>query len=1163
MNTFDRYVATLAISAFVFLTNGAHAQGTLAPEDVIKPEESLRMIHTRAGFRVRLFASEPVIANPLAIDFDEQGRAYVLEARQYPVKAEDGQGADRIVVLEDTDGDFQADRATVFAEGLNLASGIAVGYGGVFVGEAPRLLFLRDTDGDGRADERRVLLEGWATEDTHETLNSFLLGPDGWLYGTHGVMHESIVRGKKFNAAVWRYHPRLDRFEVLAEGTNNPWGLDYNNSGDWFVSTSVIPHIFHIVPGGFHRHGMVRWWSNPYAYAEIWPIVDHRHFPPRYSGWELLKFPLSASSARHLRGEDVMAYGGGHAHSGLALCESDLWPADLRGCAILGNLHGRRLNVDRIRPYRSSYIATHEDDLLWSDDPFFRPVHVKFGPGGALYVLDWYDRQICHNTDPAVWDKQLGRIYVVLPDVIHTDGNPARLPERLTDALNARDPWVYRRALAEWADRGLTKEEATLLREAVNNDDSTVAVRALWGAYSGGALQVDDLFRLVHDARPFVRAVAVRLLANHARDMTQEQLRGIGHLASDAEPRVRRKLASLLVRAPSGPGRDALLHALWQNGEDVDDPTIPALLWTAYERDLLERWDARRAWLIEHASAPLVRENLFGWVGRRLCEEGDTEWVKQTLLLAGTVEDRDALRNLLAGAAESLTARGSELFGTWREVRDAVLRRLERPEEQTLADHVGMLVGDDQAELRLARLVTDSGKSKALRLRAAESLRYGRLNESAMALAQVVADEAAPPDLRETALQSLSRRADPKALRYVIRSWQKLGHELQHDLLLAVSTSKVGARELLRAVGQGVVPRDEVPEGVIRRILMQGDPALEELVRTSWGAVKTISGADVRRRLARMGVALSRLPGNRKAGEEVFRKHCAKCHRFRNLGTQVGPDLGGANLKDPFYLLYNIVDPNRVVGTPYFTAVVADRAGRIYTGLIARQTDSIVELLQEEGKVLRLAREDIESLRVVEQSLMPEDIADQLTEQQFSDLVAFLMEDLNLSQGHVYGPVYSDRPLEEVHPIELAADPLEYDREGWRVFQLGPAGRLVLTLADIQKDRRPPEAAFYVVFRVRSPRAMETTLVLDARKNAVVWLNGALVYRADKLLTPVNVPVRLEPGSNVLLIKVTNLARDPNAPAAAGECSLAARIVDPNFELELIPPRTVPQDERP
>src|SRR6266699_2437699 len=244
------------------------ADNELPPIEAFKfaglpPEQAAKEMTLPAGFKATLFAGETDVKQPIAFAIDDRGRLWVAEAYTYPVRAPEGQGKDRILVFEDTDGDGKFNRRTVFMEGLNLVSGLEVGFGGVWVGAAPYLMFIPIKDGDEPkpAGPARILLDGWAYQDTHETLNTFTWGPDGWLYGCHGVFTHSNV-GKPgtppakrvpLNAGVWRYHPTRHVFEVFAHGTSNPWGLAFNDVGQMFVSACVIPHCFHIIQGGRYQ----------------------------------------------------------------------------------------------------------------------------------------------------------------------------------------------------------------------------------------------------------------------------------------------------------------------------------------------------------------------------------------------------------------------------------------------------------------------------------------------------------------------------------------------------------------------------------------------------------------------------------------------------------------------------------------------------------------------------------------------------------------------------------------------------------------------------------------------------------------------------------------------------------------------------------------------
>src|SRR5690606_23385600 len=280
------------------------------------------------GFSVDLLAHEPDLVQPVAFTFDARGRIWVLEGNTYPQRAPDGEGKDRILIFADEDGDGSFESRKVFAEGINLASGIELGHGGVFVGAAPYLMFIADRDGDDRPDPApanagpavpglgfyaEILLAGWGWQDTHETLNSFMWGPDGWLYGCHGVFTHSNVGPPgtakddrtPLNCAYWRYDPLARKFEIFAHGTSNSWGFHFDDNGEWFAEACVIPHFWHIVPGGYYlRQSNPLGHFNPYVYNNIETIADHLHY---------------VGATPHAGNDRSDSAGGGHAHCGLLI----------------------------------------------------------------------------------------------------------------------------------------------------------------------------------------------------------------------------------------------------------------------------------------------------------------------------------------------------------------------------------------------------------------------------------------------------------------------------------------------------------------------------------------------------------------------------------------------------------------------------------------------------------------------------------------------------------------------------------------------------------------------------------------------------------------------------------------------------------------------------
>ena len=420
---------TAALSLFVihFSASAKELEGVYKPAQDQCPsvEEAIKKMKVPDGYEVRNFASEPMIINPVAMTWDHRGRLWVVELYEYPsgaktpneyskiasdekfrpvVKTDADSPRDRVIILEDTDNDGKADKRTIFLEGLNLATAILCGYDGVFVGQAPNLFFFRDTNGDDKADEYKTVLTGFGLEDRHELLNSFTWGPDGWLYMTHGVFTHSKVRrpeqkpeeGFTLTAGVFRVkitadrtdpshptNPRAANYEVYADGTSNPWGVDFDARGNAFVSACVIDHLFHMAPGGIYaRQGGAP--ENPYAYELLPSIVDFKHFRAAYAG--------------------IQIYQGG------------IYPADTHGHLFIGNIHDNAIHEESLTPVGATFKAAPVRDFLRANDGWFRPVSTQTGPDGFLWVMDWCDKYPCYQNaqaNPEGVDRAHGRIWRV------------------------------------------------------------------------------------------------------------------------------------------------------------------------------------------------------------------------------------------------------------------------------------------------------------------------------------------------------------------------------------------------------------------------------------------------------------------------------------------------------------------------------------------------------------------------------------------------------------------------------------------------------------------------------------------------------------------------------------------------------------------------------
>ena len=570
---------------------------------VLSGEESVKLATVPAGFELKLFAAEPDIVNPISFCIDDRGRLWVAEGHTYPIRAKDGEGQDRIIVFEDTDGDGRADKRTVFMEKLNLVSGLEYGFGGLWVGAAPYLMFIPVADGDEPkpAGEPKILLDGWGYQDTHETLNTFRWGPDGWLYGSHGVFTHSKV-GKPgtadaervpINAGYWRYQPKRNEFEVFAHGTSNSWGFDFDEHGQLFAEACVIPHLFHIAQGGRYLRQAGEHF-NKNTYDDIKTIADHRHY---------------VGDNPHAGNGKSDSTGGGHAHAGLVIPQGAGWPEALTGKLIMGNIHGQRVNMDIPVRAGSGFIGKHGEDLIVFNDPASQVVDMRQGPNGAVFFIDWYDRNQCHNTSRAAHDYTTGRIYKLAPKSIAT--TKVNLSAASNDVLGlaALSPDIF---LARNARRLLQEKAAPIAMPAVKTADVAAELRVLLARHALGIDEKDWAQGSLLSPHEYVRAWAIQL-ACEKRDASAATLQKFAQMAKeDTSPIVRLYLASAAQRI-TVEQRLPIVEALIAHGEDAGDVNLPLMYWYALEPVVASN-PAAAASLLGKVKLPILQE----YIARRM-----------------------------------------------------------------------------------------------------------------------------------------------------------------------------------------------------------------------------------------------------------------------------------------------------------------------------------------------------------------------------------------------------------------------------------------------------------------------------------------------------------------------------------------------------------------
>lgn len=925
-----------------------------------------------AGFAVDLIAGEPDVVQPIAMCFDARGRIWVAEGLTYPKRAEEGQGKDRIVIFEDADANGTFETRKVFAEGLNLVSGIETGFGGVFVGAAPNLMFLADESGDDRADgEPKILLDGWGYQDTHETLNSFIWGPDGWLYGCHGVFTHSKVgrpgtpddQRVPMNAGIWRFHPVTEKFEVFAHGTSNPWGLDFNDWGEAFCEACVIPHLWHIIPGGYYQRQAGSHF-NKHIYEPLETIADHRHWVGDirdHAHW----------GKEDAVSKDVADAGGGHAHSGFAICLSEAFPKEMRGSALFFNIHGHRLNRDVLERKGSGWTGKHAPDLLLTNDQWFLGVAIEPGPDGALYFTDWHDETSCHRTDPLRWDRGNGRVYRLRHgEVKPWQGNMAEASDMELAKLQVeRDEWqlrTARRVLQERASKGSTLDPAArefLVKTLRGHPDATRRLRALWCLGSCGLLDRSTL--PLDDSDESVRAWAVRMAAQS--ETTMERSHWLRLAAKEDSPVVLLSLCSALPRLPHELSMDL---AGWIAPKMTKaDPNLTRMFWFGFESQVPH--DEARAMTIA-LSCP--DERLVKWTARRI---GSPDPLVEALAFSGK---RSAL------------------------VLDALIGRLdEKPDERLSPEQLGVvssISGDATLKKKAAAILERSGGEQAI------ARLWSKLEDRRMTAAErLEALRLLTPVLKATDDSRLAGLLDDAALRLPVLMARPamLDHPATDDRVAGFTSeekaavSRLAAREgkaakLLDWLAAMKLKQQDVPADAVARLREVRESSLKEQVAKRWGESANDPGA---RRVvieswhAKLTSAVLSKADAAK-GRAIFDRTCAACHKLFGEGGMIGPELTGGERGSVGHWLDNILDPSALVGQGYELHRIEKNDGTTVTGMLAAENDSEL-ILRMVGIETRVAKKDVKSDTALGTSMMPEGLLTGLSDEDVRDLIGYLM----------------------------------------------------------------------------------------------------------------------------------------------------------------------------
>jgi putative membrane-bound dehydrogenase-like protein len=975
----------------VCLSVAAFAAGAASAADSELPapaDQAAAKMTLPAGFKATLFAGEPDVAKPIACCFDGRGRLWVIESHSYPHWITDGKpGKDRVLIFEDRDGDGRFDRRTVFLDdGTNL-SGIAVGHGGVWLTAVPNLLFVPVKPGEDRpAGPAKVLLDGWDLKAKHNVVNCLIWGPDGWLYGCNGILSNSRV-GKPgtpdaertaFNCGVWRYHPVRHVFEPVAWGTTNPWGLDFDDHGEMFITNCVIKHIFHVVPGA-HFQRMYGSDLNPYSYGLVESCADHIHWAGGH--W---------TDSRGGKAEHSDA-GGGHAHSGAMVYLGDNFPAEYRNRVLMCNIHGSRVNADRLERRGSTYVARHAEDFLHANDPWFRGLAVHLAPDGGVIVTDWCDTGECHNYEKVT--RGVGRIYKVVHGAPKPTGafDLAAMSDAELVALQGhRNDWWVRRARLELHERAAAGRLAADTIAALpamfaKAPDAAGKLRALWALHVAGGLSEKELLDLTGDAEPAVRGWAVRLLGDGG--MVPDAAAGRLADLAKAEPAASVRLAIASVAQRVRPRkRMPIVAALAAHAEDAADPYLPLMVWYAAE-PLVPRDPELAAAAAGAAKLPIVRRYIARRIAVAAVGAPDAKALDPLVkLLSGAADD--AVRyDVMEGMAEAFVGRRTmPLPAGWAEAR----RRLAASPDgrvRSAATRLSVLFGDPEALAELRALAADGQADADARRTALETLMQRRPPELPALLRSLLDD----PAVRGPAIRGLAAFDGSDVPELLLSRYAQLTAAERADAVGVLTARTAWASALLDALEKNRVPRTDVSAFAARQIAGFNDAALTEKLTAVWGPVRA-TPKDKAAQLARYLrlVTPDRLAAaDRSAGRAVFQQHCASCHTLWDAGGRIGPELTGSQRANPEYLLSEMLDPNAVVGREYQVTVFKTADERIINGIVRAETDKAVTI-QTPTELITLPAEEIAARQKSALSMMPEGLPAKMTEKELRDLIAYM-----------------------------------------------------------------------------------------------------------------------------------------------------------------------------
>lgn len=1076
------------------------------------------------GMKIELYAQNPLLSKPIQMNFDPQGRLWVATSSVYPQIQPGEKQDDKILVLEDVDKDGVAEKSTIFAEGLLIPTGVEPGDGGVYVGQSTQLLHFKDLDGDLKADEKRVVLSGFGTEDTHHILHTLRWGHDGQLYFNQSIyIHSHLETPNELvrlnSGGIFNLRPATMELEVFLKGFCNPWGHHFDTYGQSFATDGAgYQGVSHGVKGAMY-----------FTYAGARRILD------------------SVSPGNYPK------------FCGLEVLESEHFPVEWQGSVITCDFRAHRIVRFAISENESSYLAQEQEDVLRSDDVTFRPIDVKLGPDGALYIADWSNPIIQHGEvdfrDPRR-DKVMGRIWRVTmegSDLNPVLDFPSMTNRQLLDTLNSKNNYDRQRARRVLTERGAKSVDGALTDwiAGVTCDDEQTLLEGLWIYQSLDQPNTGLLEKLLHAEDGRIRAAAVRVLSFWLDEVGEEKaLRWLSHLVEDEFPRVRLESIRTLSRIETGesaalalkvldhPMDRTLDYALWLTINDLSQPWVEAMVsgaWNPFEPghekylefalNSLETAQSQRALalLVERSGFPKDGSgSLIEWIGRSgAASELRTLWNQwKQNGFDESVSPRALTALAEAARLRSLQPEGG-LQGADVEALRKAFSRLDSSSSDTVVAGLNLmsqwkLVGLLDVGLKVLK---SESSTEAMKIAAIRSLAQigGDANQTLGALKGVVRSGSAAAVKIQAMESSLSVDASIGAkLALALLEGAESDADLTRIWRSALSVKGAGAA-IANALPETGIDLDLARIGL--RVTREGgkpDSSLEARLLTGSGIDESaiILTAKELKELTQWAVER----GDPVKGERLYRNPnlaCVTCHAIGGVGGKFGPDLTSIGASAPAdYLTESLFFPSRKIKEGYHGWSIVTFDGQIVNGVLVRETNEELILRNAANDLVAVAKEDITEREMLETSLMPGGLMGSMKREEQADMIRFLSElgkpgaydASKVNVARLWGLKAIPHTQEQFGASQLKLDDL--DPKQWDITQSWTDGSLFAEALNKPLERRRHQSivGYYAATRLETPQATEVTLHLEMDEGRLVGLivDGQEVEVGDDHLAKVS-----------------------------------------------------------